>query len=130
MATSNKDMGSMMRSRRAEMAAIPGETPYTGPDSAPTPPEPKKSFDVLAPGDPDADNQFEYEPMTDIPGAWVVYPPGVPCDGNEYRVTMDHPAAEGDFAGMQKALDDAGDSSNPAPDTTAAGSDVPSGGSA
>lgn len=114
MATSNKDMNSLMRGQAKAMA----EAPYAGPsgmklnDVAEDEPKPKesesKAYKVAAPGEPSTGEQFEYEPMTDIPGAWLVYPPGVICDDTEYRITMDQPATADDFAGMQQALYDAG----------------------
>lgn len=113
MATSNKDMGNMLRERRAMMAEMPDDAPYDGPPADETPKD-EKSYKVAAPGEPSTGEQFEYEPMTDIDGAWVVYPPGVPCDDTEYRVTMDAPAGADDFAGMKRALDEAG-SGNPEP---------------
>ena len=112
MATANKAMNDMMRTRHREIADLPI---YEGPsrateretatEEAPKPEAPKKEFTVKAPGEPSTGEQFEYEPFVDIPGAWVVYPPGVPCDDNEYRVTMDEPAAAEDFEGMQRAID-------------------------
>lgn len=116
MATSNKDMNDMMRGRRAEMAAMPADEP-----EPPAEEEAGKKFTVAAPGEPGDDTKFEYEPVVDRPGAWVVYPPGVPCDDTEYRISMDSPAAESDFAGMQEALEDAGATNpEPAPDSEVA----------
>lgn len=108
MPTSNTDMNTMMRSRRAEMEKIPGDDTYEGPTETESPSEDAAEFTVAAPGEPSTGEQFEYEPLPDRPGAWAVYPPGVPCDDTVYRVQMDAPAGEGDFDGMQKALDDAG----------------------
>lgn len=105
MATSNKTMSDMMRGRRKEMADLPA---YEGPPSEEEPGEQESKIKVAAPGEPSTGDQFEYEPFLDMPGAWVVYPPGVPCDDTEYRVQMSSPAGPDDFAEMQKALDDAG----------------------
>jgi hypothetical protein len=105
MATSNKSMSDMMRGRRKEMADLPA---YEGPPSEEAPEEQESKIKVAAPGEPSTGDQFEYEPFLDTPGAWVVYPPGVPCDDAEYRVQMSSPAGADDFAEMQKALDDAG----------------------
>ena len=121
MATANKDMNEMMRSRRKDMMDLPA---YEGPpsevsveveakSSEPTPesseqPENAEGLTVIAPGEPSTGEKFEYEPLTDAPGAWAVYPPGVPCDENEYRVAMDRPAGKDDFAKMTKAIEDAG----------------------
>lgn len=127
MATSNKMMGDMLRNRKADMAAMPGSEPYTGPEpanDADKATENTEKFQVLAPGDADTETQFEYEPFTDIPGAWVVYPPGVPCDPNEYRVRMDQPAGPDDFAEMQKALDDASDTGSEATEKPSADTSV------
>jgi hypothetical protein len=104
MATSNKSMSDMMRGRRKEMADLPA---YEGPPSEEAPEEQESKIKVAAPGEPSTGDQFEYEPFLDMPGAWVVYPPGVPCDDTEYRVQMSTPAGPDDFAEMQKALDDA-----------------------
>jgi hypothetical protein len=111
MATSNKAMSDMMRGRRKEMMDMPA---YEGPPSEEEPGEQESKIKVAAPGEPSTGDQFEYEPFLDMPGAWVVYPPGVPCDDTEYRVQMSSPAGPDDFAEMQKALDDAG-AGNPEP---------------
>jgi hypothetical protein len=106
-------MSDMMRGRRKEMMDMPA---YEGPPSEEEPGEQESKFTVAAPGEPSTGDQFEYEPFTDVPGAWMVYPPGVPCDDTEYRVQMSSPAGADDFAEMQKALDDAGAASpEPAP---------------
>lgn len=125
--TSNAGMNAMLRKRRSELNQIPGEdAPYELPSDADTetelpPPdaeievdpleesvdEPTTATDytVVAPGEPSTGEGFEYEPLPDTPGAWAVYPPGVPCDDTEYRITMDAPATADDFAGMQEAID-------------------------
>lgn len=108
MATTNRDMNNMMRQRRRDMADMPmdmSKDTSVDPDVAEEPNE--STFTVAAPGDASTGDQFEYEPMTDIAGAWVVYPPGVPCDDTAYRIQMDKPAEAEDFAEMQQALDDA-----------------------
>jgi hypothetical protein len=107
-----------MRNRRRQMA----DTAYGGPPTAAPEPtndtdmatESTEKFTVAAPGEPGTSDQFEYEPFVDTPGAWVVYPPGVPCDDTEYRIQMPQAAQPDDFAEMQKALDDAG-ATNPEP---------------
>jgi hypothetical protein len=109
MATSNKTMSDMMRGRRKEMMDMPA---YEGPPSEEEPGEQESKIKVAAPGEPSTGDQFEYEPFLDMPGAWVVYPPGVPCDDTEYRVQMSSPAGADDFAEMQKALDEAGATSS------------------
>jgi hypothetical protein len=108
MATSNKAMSDMMRGRRKEMMDMPA---YEGPPSEEAPEEQESKITVAAPGEPSTGDQFEYEPYEGTGGAWIVYPPGVPCDDTEYRVQMSTPAGPDDFAEMQKALDDAGASS-------------------
>lgn len=127
MPTSNRDMGNLLRRRRAELNEIPGEdAPYELPSDADTelpPPEADIEIDplaepgaetepatetdytVAAPGEPSTGESFEYEPLPDTPGAWAVYPPGVPCDDTTYRITMDQPATADDFDGMQAAID-------------------------
>jgi hypothetical protein len=103
------------------MADLPA---YGGPPSeevsepSDTPTEEATEFTVKAPGEPSTGEGFEYEPMSSSPGAWVVYPPGVPCDDTQYRVTMTGPAAASDFAGMEKAIEDAGGSTGEAPEST------------
>ena len=115
MATSNKSMGDMMRTRRKQMMDESMGGPYSGPpdetaeeDTEEASETSEEKFKVAAPGEPSTGEQFEYEPMLDIPGAWVVYPPGVPCDDAEYRVQMDSPADKDDFPNMEKAITDAG----------------------
>jgi hypothetical protein len=111
-------MDDLMRNRRRQMA----DTAYGGPPTAAPEPtndtdmatESTEKFTVAAPGEPGTSDQFEYEPFVDTPGAWVVYPPGVPCDDTEYRIQMPQAAQPDDFAEMQKALDDAG-ATNPEP---------------
>jgi len=69
-------------------------------------PESDTGITVLQPGDKDDPDMYTYEPMDN--GAWMVYPPGVPCDDQELRVELDHPATPEDFEEMQEALDAAG----------------------
>lgn len=114
MATSNKDMNDRIRAKRRELSEMPGDSSEEAEKSAEPAPDEGKTYKVAAPGEPSTGEQFEYEPMTDIPGAWVVYPPGVPCDDTEYRIQMDKPADKSDFEGMQKALEEAG-ATNPEP---------------
>lgn len=116
MTTTNRDMGDMMRTRRKEMADAPL---YEGPPSdadteSPKEDAPGKKFTVKAPGEPSEGESYEYEPFLDMPGAWIVYPPGVPCDDTEYRITMEKPASAEDFTGMQEAIENAG-GTNPEP---------------
>lgn len=65
-----------------------------------------QDFTVQEPGTHSPTDQFVYEPDDDKPGAWVVYPPGVPCDTEEYRISRSTPADVPDFPKMQSALDD------------------------
>jgi hypothetical protein len=116
------DMNSIMRQRRKELEDLPAyegppsrsvsveiETePQTDTEESPAP----SGMTVAAPGDESTGETFEYEPFPDSPGAWVVYPPGVPCDDTVYRVQMTQPAKESDFSKMQQALDDAGAASS------------------
>lgn len=115
MPTSSRDMSDIIRRKRREIADMPmmdddSDTKVavkveSKPESETETP---KTMTVAAPGEPSTGESFEYEPFTDAPGAWVVYPPGVPCDDAEYRVQLDHPATESDFPKMQEALDRAG----------------------
>lgn len=118
MPTTNKEMGDMLRKRRQELTDGPAYEPPTDVEisveaEAPEPEgaeseSPTSGITVKAPGEPSEGTSFEYEPLTDVPGAWVVYPPGVPCDDTEYRVTMNKPAGAADFAKMEQAIQDAG----------------------
>jgi hypothetical protein len=126
MATSNKAMSDMLRKRRSELNQIPDDAaPYELPSDTETelpPPDAEietepdpiedpltesaeTDYTVAAPGEPSTGETFEYEPLPDTPGAWAVYPPGVPCDDSEYRISMAEPATADDFAGMQEAID-------------------------
>jgi hypothetical protein len=67
-----------------------------------------REFTVQEPGVDAPDDQFVYEPMVGTPGAWAVYPPGVPCETEQYRISRATPAGVTDFPKMQQALDDAG----------------------
>jgi hypothetical protein len=75
-----------------------------------TPDAPKSSgsrdFTVQEPGVDAPDDQFVYEPLDTTPGAWAVYPPGVPCDANKTRISRTTPADVADFPKMQRALDE------------------------
>jgi hypothetical protein len=66
-----------------------------------------RDFTVQKPGTHSPDDAFTYEPLLEKPGAWAVYPPGVPCDPEEFRISRNTPADVGDFDKMQSALDDA-----------------------
>lgn len=79
----------------------PEEEAAEGTESAP-------GLTVLKPGEPSDGESYEYAPNPDVPGAWVVYPPGVPCDESAYRITMQRPARAGDFEQMEEALRSAG----------------------
>jgi hypothetical protein len=66
-----------------------------------------QDFTVQPPGTLSPTDQFIYEPYTGgTEGAWVVYPPGVPCDTGTARISRVTPADTGDFPKMQKALDE------------------------
>lgn len=124
MAVKSRNMNDMMRMRRHEMAAASRgedmpmmEIEIEEEESPKNEQKSEKQFKVAAPGEPSTGENFEYEPFIDIPGAWVVYPPGVPCDDNEYRVVMDEPAKAADFDKMQMALDNR-ESSSPRPPAT------------
>jgi hypothetical protein len=69
------DDNSMMNNilRRAGGAAMPADSKPSG----------SRDFTVQEPGTDAPDNQFVYEPLDTTPGAWAVYPPGVPCDANK-----------------------------------------------
>jgi hypothetical protein len=63
-----------------------------------------QDFTVQPPGTHSPTDQFIYEPYTGgTEGAWVVYPPGVPCDTGTARISRVTPADTGDFPKMQKA---------------------------
>src|SRR6266498_303020 len=63
-----------------------------------------RDFTVQAAGELSPTDQFIYEPYEE--GAWVVYPPGVPCDSDVARISRATPAGAGDFDKMQAALDE------------------------
>jgi hypothetical protein len=92
------DDNSMMNSilRRAGGAAMPADSKPSG----------SRDFTVQEPGTDAPDNQFVYEPLDTTPGAWAVYPPGVPCDANKTRISRTDPADVADFPKMQAALDE------------------------
>jgi hypothetical protein len=82
-----------------------------------------QDFTVQPPGTHSPTDQFIYEPSPGAEGAWVVYPPGVPCDTGTARISRATPADAGDFPKMQAALDeetteptDSTDSSDPLAD--------------
>ena len=82
-----------------------------------------QDFTVLKSGDKQSGDGLIYEPDPEIDGAWLVYPPGVPCDESATRIERTTPAAtKSDFDAMQQAIDDAeGESS---PDTESASKDT------
>lgn len=82
----------------------------------------RAAMTVLGPGEPDDPARFTYEPFDGAPGAWVVYPPGVPCDAAAARVSMSGPAGADDFAEMQQLLDgsEGATAVSPPPPTTGA----------
>lgn len=88
--------------RRRGMVRVGAE-----PESAATDAADRASMTVLAPGEPDDPARFSYEPFSGADGAWIVYPPGVPCPATEARVSKDGPANADDFPEMQQLLDDA-----------------------
>jgi hypothetical protein len=71
-----------------------------------------RDFTVQQPGVHSPTDQFIYEPSDLADGAWVVYPPGVPCDPSNVRISRATPADVADFPKMQTALDE--ESSEPA----------------
>ena len=133
--TSNRDMGNLIRGKRRALdnymyqppvdeeemdlppptdlvdvedeALVPGdEDPMEalnelGADLTETP-----AIVVKAPGEEADPDMFTYEQMDN--GAWMTYPPGVPCEGEGYKVQLDHPATEEDFLSMEEALTAAG----------------------
>lgn len=65
-------------------------------------PEGVGAITVLAPGDAAAEDMYTYERQDN--GAWMVYPPGVPCEAGKSRIQLDHPATETEYADMDAAL--------------------------
>jgi hypothetical protein len=80
-----------------------------------------QDFTVQPPGTHSPTDQFIYEPSDSAEGAWVVYPPGVPCDTGTARISRVTPADTGDFPKMQKALDE--ETGEPVNSTDSTGSD-------
>lgn len=122
------NMSEAMRSRRREMLDYmyrggatddPAQDPEADPAAEPAP-----TFTVVDAGQPtneDESTSFVYEPFEGsegVQGAWVVYPPGVPCDQEERRVIMDHPATPEEFDRMAEAIK-AGGKTTPEPETPA-----------
>lgn len=118
MPTSNADMNTMLRKRRGELedyhyqgdgpdaavvitAAPDDETAEKLPDNEAA--EGEARFQVLEPGDADPPDKYVYA-LSDIPGAYTLYPPGVPCDTGTTRVALAHPATAEDLARMDEAL--------------------------
>lgn len=66
---------------------------------------------VLAPDEPAAEDMYIYERMDN--GAWMVYPPGVPCETGTSRIQLDHPATAAEYADMDAALGATGASDEP-----------------
>lgn len=125
-------MNDMMRSRRKDMneymyqspdssSSDPSTSNDPAADTAPdntvgSTPDAASSITVLAPGDPSDDTMFTYEKQDN--GAWMVYPPGVPCETGKARVQLDHAATESEYADMETALEDSNTmKSDPGPDT-------------
>jgi hypothetical protein len=69
-------------------------------------PEGVSAITVLAPNEPAAEDMYTYERMDN--GAWMTYPPGVPCEAGTSRIQLDHPATEAEYADMNAAMDAAG----------------------
>ncbi len=113
-----KDMNSLMRygGRGAKTGVIDGEEEV---ELAPA--RGSREFTVQAPGVHSPTDQFIYEPFLDMDGAWVVYPPGVECDPNEYRIARATPADTGDFSKMQAALAEESSEGAPPPTGDASG---------
>jgi len=123
MPTSNKAMGNMLRKERDGLSSYM----YGGAD-AETPPEsaaettsgagledllggaelpddiPTESFTVLAAGDTPDPEQYTYELSTEAPGAWMIYPPGVPCPSGAAKIQRSSPASAAELAEMETAL--------------------------
>jgi len=116
----NPEMDSLIRTRRSEMAQVPDYEPPK-PEGPLAPSDEIEAeatqetgkFAVEAPGAETDPEKFTYEPFTDVEGAWAVYPPGVPCDTAEYRISMSEPAKATDFESMKTALDEAAGSATP-----------------
>lgn len=137
MSTSSRDMGNLMRTKRRALDDYMYEPPKSASsaekadtviseleadepglsthaddvaeETAETP-----AITVLGPEDESDPEQYTYEKMDN--GAWMVYPPGVPCEAGKSRVQMDHAATEAEYADMDAAL---GESGTPEPGGTA-----------
>lgn len=124
MPTTNRDMADMLRKRRSDMssymyggtdaesptedAAEPAnaETTEANPPADTPPTDQPQPIQVLAPGDPSDPDKYTYEKMDT--GAWMVYPPGVPCEAGKSRIQLDHAATDAEYADMDQALEVAG----------------------
>lgn len=126
------DMNAAMRTKRRELedymyqppadTSVVSESDADQPtdmapaDVAEAPPSDAGAITVLAPGDQASPDMYTYEKMDT--GAWMVYPPGVPCETGKARVQLDHAATEAEYADMETALEASDTTSTEAPETT------------
>jgi hypothetical protein len=122
MATTSNDMSNLMRTARSGLDSYMyggggGEDTNEPNDS---PKEDAAEMVVLGPDDQDDPSMYTYEPVGN--GAWMVYPPGVPCETGAQRIEIDHPADSTEFSKMQARLDTAvGDGTSPPPQPASTG---------
>jgi hypothetical protein len=116
--TTNRNMNDMLRKKRGELedymykgepdaavvitAAPDDEAAEVIPDNEAAAGE-TAGLTVLAPGEEDPPDMYVYA-QGETPGAWTMYPPGVPCDTGTTRVALDHPATAADLARMDEAV--------------------------
>jgi hypothetical protein len=112
-------MNSMMRRKRQDMESYMYQPPESesaeaemgteeppAAEAAEALPAEAGAITVLAPDEPAAEDMYTYERMDN--GAWMVYPPGVPCEEGKSRIQLDHPATADEYASMEEALEAAG----------------------
>jgi hypothetical protein len=128
------NMNDMMRAKRRDMESYMYQPPKAADDTSvvsesdsdqPTDaapadvaaalPDSVGAITVLAPGDEASPDMYTYEKMDT--GAWMVYPPGVPCETGKSRVQLDHAATEAEYADMEAALEASDQTKSEAPDT-------------
>jgi hypothetical protein len=110
--TSNKAMADRLRGARDELSSYMYQAPEASTDDLAEPPLPPdevegaapEDFTVLEPGDEADPEKYTYELAPGSPGAWMVYPPGVPCESTGQRIQTSGPASASELTEMEAAL--------------------------
>lgn len=114
MPTSNKSMSNLMRKGREDLSSYmyqgdaPEDVELEDPLGAELPDEMEgaapEDFTVLAAGDTPDPEMYVYELEPDRPGAWLIYPPGVPCESGGAKIQRSSPASAAELTEMETAL--------------------------